>query len=115
MSEQTPSTTQPLALKVKLIPIENSDQPIATNYTQAMIAQGIAYLDFGFIEPGALGLVARAVQDGRPLPKALQGKLGARISMSLDVALRLHQQLQQLLAGVKGPRKPTPGTGTQAA
>lgn len=115
MTEQTPSTNQPVAMNVKLIPIENSDQPIASNYTQALIAHGIAYVDFGFIEPGALGLVARAAQDGKPLPKALQGKLGARISMSLDVAMRLHRQLQQLLDEMKGLHKPAAGAGPQAA
>lgn len=115
MTEQMPSAIQPITLHVKLIPVENSDRPIAANYTQAMSVQGIIYLDFGFIEPGALGLVARAAQDGKPLPKGLQGKLGARLSMSLDVATRLHRQLQELLDGMKGLRKPAPGAGPQAA
>ena len=112
---QQKQATPSVAVNVKLIPVEHSDQPIAANYTNVMMAQGIAYLDFGFIEPGALGLLARAAQDGKPLPKALQGKLGARVSMSLDVALRLHQQLQQLLAGATALRKPAGETGPQAA
>ena|SRR5579883_2911614 len=91
-----------VALNVKLAPVNHSDQPVAANYTAVMAAQGIAYLDFGFIEPGALALVARAAQDGKPIPKALQGKLGVRVSMSLDVVQRLHQQLQQVLVSLRG-------------
>ena len=106
MAEQIQQTEKTVALNVKLVPVEHSDQPIATNYTNVVVAQGIAYLDFGFIEPGALGVVARAAQNGKPLPKALQGKLGARVSMSLDVVLRLHQQLQQVLVVVARKQKP---------
>lgn len=105
MMEPTQQPSQPVALNVKLTPIDHSDQPISTNYTSVMAAQGLAYLDFGFIEPGALALIARAAQDGKPLPKALQGKLGVRVSMSLDVLQRLHGQLQQILTGVRGNGK----------
>ncbi len=97
-----------VALNVKLAPVDNSDQPVSANYTAVMVAQGIAYLDFGFIEPGALALIVRAAQDGKPVPKALQGKLGVRVSMSLDVVQRLHQQLQQVLVGLREKREGEP-------
>lgn len=40
------------AVTVQLKPVEQSDQPIMANFTAIAVAQGIAYLDFGFIEPG---------------------------------------------------------------
>ena len=42
---------QTIALNVRLKPSEPSAHPRATNYTNVGVAQGIAYLDFGFIEP----------------------------------------------------------------
>lgn len=115
MPEQTQESRQSIALNVKLVPVDHSDQPIAANYTTVMAAQGIAYVDFGFIEPGVLAMVARAAQGGKPFPKALQGKLGARVSLGLDAALRLHQQLQQILAGARNNQPPTAIAGPQAA
>jgi hypothetical protein len=42
---------QTLALNVRLNPSESSAHPRAANYTNIGVSQGIAYLDFGFIEP----------------------------------------------------------------
>ena len=40
-----------IALNVRLKPSESSAPPRATNYTNVGVAHGIAYVDFGFIEP----------------------------------------------------------------
>ena len=87
-----------LTLGVSLTPVDHSDQPVSSNYTNVAVAQNIAYVDFGFIEPNALALVARAAQNGHPVPKSLEGKLGVRVALGLDVVQRLHQQLHQVLA-----------------
>ena len=42
------------AVSVRLHPVEQSDQPIMANCSTVSVAQGIAYLDFGFIEPALL-------------------------------------------------------------
>ena len=42
---------QTLAFNVRLKPSESSAHPRVTNYTNVVVAQGIAYFDFGFIEP----------------------------------------------------------------
>ena len=87
------------------------DQPVLANYSSVNVAQGLVYLDFGFIEPGVLGAVMRAAQANGPLPKAVQGRLASRVALPLDTLLRLHQQLQQVLVGLRGrpaPQKAAP-------
>jgi hypothetical protein len=104
MAEQTEKTDKTVALNMNLTPIDHSDQPISANYTTVGIAQGIAYLDFGFIEPSTLRLIARTAQNGQPIPKSLEAKLGVRVAMGLDVVQRVHQQLQQILVGLNGAK-----------
>ena len=62
-----------IALNVRLKPSESSAHPRATNYTNVGVAQGIAYVDFGFIEPTLLAAIAKAVKDGQSAPKGLEG------------------------------------------
>jgi len=89
-----------VALNVKLTPVNQSDQPVSANYTTVGVAQGIAYLDFGFLEPSALGALARSAREGKEMPKSLDGKLVVRVALPLDGHQRLTQQLQQVLGGV---------------
>ena len=58
-----------IALNVRLKPGESSAHPRATNYTNAGVAQGIAYVDFGFIEPTLLAAIAKTTKDGQAAPK----------------------------------------------
>jgi len=89
---------------VKLTPVNQSDQPVSANYSTVGVAQGIAYLDFGFLEPAALGALARSVREGKEVPKSLDGKLVVRVALPLDVLQRLQQQLQQVVAGLRGAK-----------
>ena len=93
-----------VALNVKLSPVGNADQPVSANYTTVGVAQGIAYVDFGFLEPSALGALARSVREGKEVPKSLDGKLVVRVALPLDVLQRLQQQLQQVVAGLRGAK-----------
>ena len=97
-----------IALNVRLKPSESSAQPRATNYTNVGVAQGIAYLDFGFIEPALLAAIAKTAKDGQPAPKGLEGTLVTRVAMSVDVLARLHQQIQHVLVGLRDARQPKP-------
>jgi hypothetical protein len=72
------------------------------------VAQGIAYLDFGFIEPTLLAAIAKTTKDGQSAPKGLEGHLVTRVAMGVDVSARLHQQIQQVLVGVHETRQPKP-------
>ena len=90
-----------VALNVRLKPSESSSHPRATNYTSVGVAQGIAYLDFGFIEPTLLAAIAKTAKDGQAAPKGLDGALVTRVAMGVDVLARLHQQIQQVLVGLR--------------
>ena len=90
MSEAKDKT---VALNVRLKPSESSAHPRATNYTNVGVAQGIAYLDFGFIEPALLGAIVKTTKDGQAVPKAIDGQLVTRVAMGVDVLARLHQQI----------------------
>jgi hypothetical protein len=92
------------AINVTLQPIDHSDQPVSANYSVIGVAQGIAYLDFGFLEPAQLAGVAQKIRGGPATPAELEGALVVRVAMGLDVVQRLQQQLQQVLVGVN--RKP---------
>ena len=87
-----------IALNVRLKPTESSAHPRATNYTNVGIAQGIAYVDFGFIEPTLLAAIAKTAKDGQSAPKGLEG---SRVAMGVDVLARLHQQIQQVLVTMR--------------
>jgi hypothetical protein len=95
-----------ISLNVRLNPIEHSDRPHTANYTNVGVAQGIAYLDFGFLEPVLLGAIARTATNGQPAPKELHGTLVTRVAMPLDSLVRLHQQVQQVLIGMRDARQP---------
>jgi hypothetical protein len=102
MSEPKDKT---IALNVRLKPVEHSDQPHSANYSNVGVAQGIAYLDFGFIEPALLAAIAQTAKDGQSAPKGLDGTLVTRVAMGVDVLARLHQQIQQVLVDMRDARQ----------
>jgi hypothetical protein len=101
---------QTLAFNVRLKPSESSAHPRATNYTNVGVAHGIAYLDFGFIEPTLLAAVAKTAKDDQVAPKGLEGSLVTRVAMSIDVLARLHQHIQQVLVSLREARQGKPKT-----
>lgn len=106
MSETADNATEKtIPLNVRLKPGESSARPLATNYANVGIAQGIAYVDFGFIEPALLGTIAKTAKDGQAAPKAIDGQLVTRVAMGIDVLARLHQQIQQVLISMRDARK----------
>ena len=99
MAESTEKPT--VAVNVALHPVDHSDQPVSANYSGVGMAQGIAYLDFGFLEPAQLVGVARKGREANGVSPQLEGTLVVRVAMGLDVVQRLHQQLQQVLIGMR--------------
>ena len=89
-------------------PSESSAHPRATNYTNVSVAQGIAYLNFGFSEPALLAAIAKTAKDGQAAPKGIEGALVTRVAMGGDVLARLHQQIQHVLVGLRDARQPNP-------
>jgi len=76
-----------IALNVRLQPSEPSAHPRATNYTNVGVAQRIADVDFGFIEPALLAAIAKTAKDGPAAPKGLDGTLVTRMAMGGVVLL----------------------------
>ena len=105
MSERKDTT---IALNVRLKPSESSAHPRAANYTNVGIAQGIAYLDFGFIEPAVLAAVVKTAKDGQSAPKGLDGHLVTRVAMDISALARVQQQIQQALVGLRDARQGKP-------
>ncbi len=99
------ATGRTIPLNVRLKPTEASARPLATNYTNVGVAQGIAYVDFGFIEPALLGAIAKTAKDGQAAPKAFDGQLVTRVAMGVDVLARLHQEIQQVLVSMRDARQ----------
>ena len=103
MSEQKETT---IALNIRLKPSDSSAHPRATNYTNVGVAQGIAYLDFGFIEPSLLATIAKNAKDGQAAPKGVDGHLVTRVALDARVLARLQQQIQQVLRSLGAARQP---------
>lgn len=94
-----------VGVSVRLKPVSQSDQPALVNYTHVGLAEGLAYVDFGFLEPALLSAVIQRVQQGEALPQHVEGSRGARVARPLDALVRLHQQLTQVVKGLQ--RTPT--------
>ncbi|UVT17199.1 MAG: hypothetical protein H8K04_06535 [Nitrospira sp.] len=103
MSEQKDTT---IALNVRLKPSDSSAHPRAANYTNVGIAQGIAYLDFGFIEPAFLAAIAKTAKDGLAAPKGVEGHLVTRVALDVSALARLRKQIQQVLGSLGAAQKP---------
>lgn len=103
MSEPKDTT---IALNIRLKPSDSSAHPRAVNYTNVGISQNIAYLDFGFIEPSFLAAIAKTAKDGQAAPKGLDGHLVTRVAMDLDALVRLQQQIQQVMVGLRAAKQP---------
>jgi hypothetical protein len=80
MSESKDST---MALNVRLKPSESSAHPRATNYTNVGVAQGMASLDFWFIEPALLAAVAKTVEDGQASSMGLTASISQYSCLTL--------------------------------
>jgi hypothetical protein len=94
-----------LAINLRLKSSDPSAHPRAANYTNVGVAQGIAYVDFGFIEPALLGTISKTAKDGQAAPKHIEGQLVTRVAMSVDVLARLHGQIQQVLMLLRDTRQ----------
>ena len=84
-------------IAIRLVPANNSDQPVLANYTTVHPAPGMAMLDFGFLEPAVLAALPRVVKRGGKLPETLNGRLAVRVAMGYDGVAALQQQLTRLL------------------
>ena len=89
---------------VRLVPAGNSEQPVVSNYTALNVAPGMAFIDFGFLEPGMLAAIPRVAKQGGKLPESINGRLAVRVAVGFDVLANLHQQLGQMLSNLNRAR-----------
>ena len=97
-----------IPVKVRVKPSDASAQPRVANSTTVSVAQGIAYLDFGFLEPVVLAAIAKTAKDGQLAPKGVDGMLVTRVAMPLESLARLQQQLRQVVVGLREARRQDP-------
>lgn len=90
-----------IGLGVRLTPVDDSDLPVVSNYTALNVSPGMAFIDFGFIEPGVLAALPRMVQQGNKLPENINSKLAVRVAMGYEALSNLHGQLGQVLASLQ--------------
>ena len=93
---------------VRLAPVDDSDQPVLSNYTTVNVAPGMVFIDFGFLEPGMLNAIPRVASAGGKLPQQVNGKLAVRVAMGYDGIAGLHQQLGRVLGALKAASAGTP-------
>lgn len=86
---------------VRLAPVDNSDQPVLANYVSVNLSPGMAFIDFGFIEPGLLAAIPRVAKEGGKLPQSVNGKLAVRVAMGHDGLAGLHQQIGRVLTALR--------------
>ncbi len=104
-----PAKTEPSSTRLKLIPSNHSDAPVLANTSMVVPAAGFVYLDFGFVEPGVVPALEQLARNGSKLPEQIEGRLAARVALSLDVVQQLYQQLGsvlQRLQQAQAPKKP---------
>ena len=85
-------------LTIRLVPADQSDQPVVANYSAINLVPGMAFIDFGFIEPATLASLPRAAQPGGKLPESLTGRLAVRVALGYDGLSQLQQQLTRVMS-----------------
>ena len=99
------ASPQQQGINVQLVPAGQSDQPVLANFTTVHPASGVALVDFGFLDPGALNALSQLARSGKKVPERMQGRLGARIALPYDALAGLHQQVGRLLQAMAKGKK----------
>ena len=98
-ASQTDTQRKPLGLR--LVPTGNSDQPVFANVCNVNVAPGVAFIDFGFLEPAMLSALPRVARQGGKLPERIEGRLAVRVALGVEALASLHQQLGRVLAAAR--------------
>ncbi|HSU77304.1 MAG TPA: hypothetical protein VLI89_09540 [Burkholderiales bacterium] len=94
------------AVNLQLVPANGSDQPVLANVTLVEPTAGVALLDFGFLDPGAMAALNRMARAGKQVPERLNGRLAARVAISYEALATLHQQIGGVLQALTRRQKP---------
>ena len=96
-----PAAGERKPLGLRLVPVGNSDQPVFANVCNVNVAPGVAFIDFGFLEPAMLSALPRVAKEGGKLPERIEGRLAVRVAMGVEALANLHQQLGRVLASAQ--------------
>jgi hypothetical protein len=99
-NEAAAAPARPAGMGLRLVPADQSDQPVLSNLTSVSVAPGLVFIDFGFIEPNLLAALPRMARNGGKMPERVTGKLAVRVALGFDSLGTLHQQLGQVLKGL---------------
>jgi hypothetical protein len=91
-------------LGINLVPAQQSDQPVLANFSLVNVAPGMAFIDFGFIEPRVLAALPNMALAGGKMPERIDGRLAVRVAIGFDAMQSLHQQLGRILTGLEAAR-----------
>ena len=91
-------------LGINLVPAQQSDQPVLANFSLVNVAPGMAFIDFGFIEPRLLAALPNLALAGGKMPERIDGRLAVRVAIGFDAVQSLHQQLGRILIGLEAAR-----------
>ena len=80
--------------------------PLGLDDPSIGVAHSTVYLDFGFIELAVLAAIAKTTKDGQAAPKGVDGHLVTRVAMDVASLAWLHQQIQQVVMGLRDARQP---------
>ena len=92
---------KPAQLGIRLAPVGDSDQPVFANVCTVNVSPGVAFIDFGFLEPGMLAALPRVAKAGGKLPERIDGKLAVRVALGVEALASLHQQVGRVLAAAR--------------
>ena len=93
------------AVNLQLVPANGSDQPVLANVTLVEPTAGVALLDFGFLDPGAMAALNRMARAGKQVPERLNGRLAARVAISYEALTTLRQQIGGVLQALSRRQK----------
>jgi len=88
---------QTISVAIRLQPVDHSEQPVFSNFTTVQTGPGMVFIDFGFMEPQTMAMLARLGQPGVKIPEAVGGSLACRMALSIETTANLAGQLNQLL------------------
>jgi hypothetical protein len=102
------------ALGIRLVPVDNSDQPVFANFCNINVAPGVAFVDFGFLEPGMVTALPRVARSGGKLPESVNGKLAVRVALGYQARANQHHHIGQGLTRLRQARPTATGKDSQA-
>ena len=103
MAKETTSETKdsaPQSVNLQLVPADGSDQPVLANVTMVQPTAGVTLLDFGFLDPGAMGALQRMARAGKKVPERVNGRLAVRVALSYEALAALQRQIGGVLEAV---------------